>query len=324
MSRAHAALALARLGDMNTARLITRSLKEHALNNEETGMSWNDSNSANWWWWQAPIETQAMMIEAFREIDHDARAVDACQVWLIKQLQTTHWPSTKATADAVAALLAGGADLLGSDALLQVSLGGVPVKPDAVEPGSGFYQNRIAGTSVKPEMGNIQVTKTDSGTAWASIHWQYLEDIAKVTGHNATPLKLEKSLFVRTRTAQGPKLAAVTGPVKVGDELVTRIVLRNDRDMEFVHLKDQRGSGTEPVNVLSGYRCQDGFGYYETTRDSASHFFIDTLPAGTHVFETGVRVQHAGIYQTGIAEIRCMYAPEFNAHSASIRIEVVK
>ena len=322
MSRAHTALALARLGDMDTARLITRSLKEHAMNTEETGMSWREPSNNSWWWWQAPIETQAMMIEAFREIDHDARAVDACRVWLIKQLQTSHWPSTKATADALTALLAGGADLLGSDALLQVSLGGVAVKPESAEPGTGFYQNRIAGPAVIPAMGDIQITKTDPGTAWASIHWQYFEDIANVTAHNATPLKLEKSLFVRKITPEGPKLEAVTGPVKVGDELVTRLVLRNDRAMEFVHLKDQRGSGTEPVNVLSGYRWQDGFGYYETTRDSASHFFIDTLPAGTHVFETSVRVQHAGIYQTGIAEIRCMYAPEFNAHSGSVRLEV--
>ena len=69
---------------------------------------------------------------------------------------------------------------------------------------------------------------------------------------------------------------------------------------------------------------QPGFGDYEVTRDTASHFFIDTLPAGTHVFETSVRVQHAGNYQTGIAEIRCLYAPEFNAHSASVTLEVVR
>ena len=49
------------------------------------------------------------------------------------------------------------------------------------------------------------------------------------------------------------------------------------------------------------------------TRDSASHFFIDRLRPGVHVFETSVRVQHAGEYQTGIAEVRCMYAPEFAA-----------
>ena len=264
------------------------------------------------------------MIEAFREIDHDDKAVDDCQTWLIKQKQVQDWRTSKATADAIYALLMGGKNLLGGDALLQVSLGGTKVEPEHVEPGTGFYENRFTGAEVKPAMGEIKLTKTDPGVAWAGIHWQYLEDMEKVTAHNTTPLTLEKSLYVRHNTGQGPKLDPVTGPVHVGDELVTRLVLRNDRAMEFVHLKDLRGSGTEPMNVLSGYRWQDGFGYYEVTRDTASHFFIDSLPAGTHVFETGVRVQHAGTYQTGIAEIRCMYAPEFSAHSASLKIEAAK
>jgi uncharacterized protein YfaS (alpha-2-macroglobulin family) len=110
--------------------------------------------------------------------------------------------------------------------------------------------------------------------------------------------------------------------VAVGDELVVRIELRTDRDMEFVHLKDQRGSGTEPVDVLSQYRYQDGLAYYESTRDTATHFFIDYLPKGTYVFEYSTRIQLRGTYQTGIAEIQCMYAPEFNSHSESIALEV--
>ena len=92
--------------------------------------------------------------------------------------------------------------------------------------------------------------------------------------------------------------------------------------MEYVHLKDYRGSGTEPVNVLSRYRFQDGLGYYESTRDTASHFFIDYLPKGTYVFEYSTRVQLKGEYQTGYANIQCMYAPEFNSHSESLGIRV--
>jgi uncharacterized protein YfaS (alpha-2-macroglobulin family) len=95
-----------------------------------------------------------------------------------------------------------------------------------------------------------------------------------------------------------------------------------DRDMEYVHMKDQRGSGTEPVNVLSRYRYQDGLAYYESTRDAATHFFMDTLPKGVYVFEYSTRVQHRGTYQTGIATIQCMYAPEFNSHSESFDLEV--
>jgi hypothetical protein len=117
-------------------------------------------------------------------------------------------------------------------------------------------------------------------------------------------------------------LEAVKGPLQVGDELVVRIELRVDRDMEYVHLKDQRGSGTEPVNVLSQYKYQDGLGYYESTRDTASHFFIDYLPKGAYVFEYSTRVQLRGQYQTGVAEIQCMYAPEFNSHSESVPLAV--
>jgi hypothetical protein len=117
-------------------------------------------------------------------------------------------------------------------------------------------------------------------------------------------------------------LEPVKGAVQVGDELVVRIELRVDRDMEYIHLKDQRGSGTEPVNVLSQYKYQDGLAYYESTRDTASHFFIDYLPKGVYIFEYSTRVQHRGEYQTGIADIQCMYAPEFNSHSESIALIV--
>ena len=316
MSRAHLALALQRLGDATTAKLITRSLREHATVTPDTGMGWRDGDDA-WCWWQSPIETQALMIEAFREIDRDEQAVEDCRVWLITRKQTTDWGTTTATADAVHALLTGGRDLLANTAPLQVSLGGVPQTPESIEPGTGFHELDFAGPAVKPEFGKISLTKTTPGIAWAGVHWQYLEDLAKVTSHDTTGLKLEKALFVRKPDGS---LAPVAGPLKVGDELVTRLILRNDRPLEFVHLKDQRGSGTEPLNVLSGYRWQGGLGYYETTRDTASHFFIDALPVGTHVFETGVRIQHAGTYQTGIATIRCMYAPAFASHSGSVEV----
>lgn len=138
------------------------------------------------------------------------------------------------------------------------------------------------------------------------------------------PLKVEKRLFKRSFTKAGPVIDPfkTSNPLGVGDELVVRVVLRTDRDMEYVHLKDHRGSGTEPVNVLSRYRFQDGLAYYESTKDTATHFFIDYLPKGNYVFEYPVRVQHRGKYPTGFASIECMYAPEFNSHSENLNLEV--
>lgn len=320
-TQAHLALALQRFGDTETPRAIMKSLKERSLNTEEMGMHWRDAESG-WWWYQAPIETQALMIEAFAEVANDAQAVEDCKVWLLKQKQTQNWKTTKATADAVYGLLLRGNNLLASDALVEVSLAGQPIKPEKVEAGTGFYEQKFVRGEIKPEMGHVTVKKTDDGVSWGSVHWQYLEDLSKITPHEGTPLKLKKSLWIKETTSKGQTLKPVSGSVAVGDELVVRIELRVDRDMEYAHLKDQRGSGTEPVNVLSRYKWQDGLGYYESTRDTASHFFIDYLRRGTYVFEYSTRVQLKGTYQTGIAEIQCMYAPEFNSHSESIPLEV--
>ena len=320
-SQAHLAIALKRFGDPMTAQGIMASIKERSVSNEEMGMFWRDTE-LSWWWYRAPIETQAMMIEAFDEVMNDAQAVEDCKVWMLKQKQTQDWKTTKATADAVYALLLRGTNVLSSDALVQVSLAGQAIQPDQIEAGTGFFEQRFVKKEISADQGTIRLTKTDDGVAWGSLHWQYLEDIGKITPHADTPLTLTKSLFIRKNTDKGPTLVAVDGPISVGDELVVRVELRTDRDMEYVHLKDGRGSGTEPVNVLSRYKFQDGLGYYESTRDTASHFFIDYLPKGTYVFEYSTRVQLRGQYQTGVASIQCMYAPEFNSHSESLPIEV--
>ena len=44
----------------------TRS-RSTSVHNEEMGMFWRDTEHS-WWWYRAPIETQAMMIEAFDEV----------------------------------------------------------------------------------------------------------------------------------------------------------------------------------------------------------------------------------------------------------------
>ena len=40
------------------------------------------------------------------------------------------------------------------------------------------------------------------------------------------------------------------------------------------------------------------------------------------MIEQSVRVQHRGAYATGLASIQRLYAPEFNSHSASVRLRV--
>jgi uncharacterized protein YfaS (alpha-2-macroglobulin family) len=182
-------------------------------------------------------------------------------------------------------------------------------------------------------MGNIRVDVNDGGAAggnssgagvsWGAIHWQYFEDMDKVKQAN-TPVQLTRNFFIEKNSDKGPVLVPVKEGVslKVGDRIKIRIILKADRDMEYMHLRDMRASGTEPVNVISSYKWQGGLGYYESTRDASTDFFFSWLPKGTWVFEYPVVVTHTGHFAAGISTIQSMYAPEFNAHSAGARVEV--
>ncbi|TWT66200.1 alpha-2-macroglobulin family protein [Allorhodopirellula solitaria] len=341
MSEAHVAIALKRFGRADDAGAIVRSLKERSLT-DDTGMHWNDE-VRGWFWYQADIETQAMMIEVFDEVAADQSSVESCKAWLLRQKETRSWETTKATADAVYALLLRGVDILADQTLVDVKVGEQAVEQESVEAGTGFYEQRFTAAEIKPEMGSITVTKTTPGIAWGGVHWSFFQNVDEVTPHEGTPLEIQKQLFVVRSTPSGEVLRPIVGglvagagadstpnqnvdadgtPIEVGDEIVSRLIVRASRAMEFIHLKDSRGSGTEPTNVLSGYRWQDALGYYQSTRDAAEHFFIDDLPKGTYVLESRSRVQLKGQYQSGLATIESMYAPQYNSHSESYLMKV--
>jgi hypothetical protein len=315
MNQGHLALALKRFKRYETARKIMASIKERSVHDDELGMFWRE-DERSWWWYRAPIETQALMIEAFGEVLNDSFAVEECKVWLLKQKQTQHWRTTKATADAVYALILRGTDFLTSRELATVTLGDIEVTPTSIEAGTNFYERIFVKRQILPEFSNIAVAKKEKGIAWGGAYLQYFEDLERITSYT-TNLQLDKELFVNRDTKHGRFIEPLTSSLEVGDLITNRIILKADRNMEYVHLKDLRGSGLEPVDVLSGYKYQDGLRYYQSTRDAATHFFIDYLPKGTYVFEYDLRVQLRGQYQNGIVEIQCMYAPEFSSHSQS-------
>lgn len=191
------------------------------------------------------------------------------------------------------------------------------------EAGTGYQKIRIAGPDVKPEMGKVDVKNNSKTTAWGALFWQYFEQLDKITPAN-TGVKIKKQLFIQNATTKGNILTPISAKNSLapGDLLKVRIEIYSDRDMEYVHLKDMRSSGFEPVNVISRYKYQDGLGYYESTKDASTNFFISYLPKGTYVFEYALRVTHAGNFSNGITSLQCMYAPEFTTHSEGIRVMV--
>jgi len=332
------ALSLYRTGDEKTPKAVIKSLKENSISKEEMGMYWKEWNTGGYYWYQAPIESQAMMIEAFTDIDKNVATIDDLKTWLLKQKQTQNWKTTKATAEACYALLLGGSNPMATGWLAEekevtINLGSTVIKStdNAAEAGTGYFKVRIDGEKVKPEMGNISVSVASanskplnsSTTSWGSVYWQYFEDLDKITPAE-TPLKLNKKLFIEKNSDTGPQLVAIEdgAQLKVGDKVKVHIELRVDRNMEYVHMKDMRAACMEPTNVISQYKYQGGLGYYQSTKDASTNFFFGWLNRGTYVFEYDLFVTHTGNFSNGITTIQCMYAPEFTSHSEGIRVNV--
>jgi TonB-dependent SusC/RagA subfamily outer membrane receptor len=323
------ALSLFRNDEKAIAKKILKSLKENAISSNELGMYWK-TNTAGYYYYQAPVETQALLIETFSEIENDAETIDNLKIWLLKNKQTNSWITTKATTEAIYALLLNGSDWVSVTEMVDIKVGDLEVNPSEmpaikVEAGTGYFKTSWNTDEIKSKMGEVTINKKGNRIAWGGLYWQYFEDLDKITSAE-TPLKISKKLFLKVNSDTGKELKEITKntSLKIGDLITVRIELRSDRDMEFIHMKDMRASGVEPVNVLSQYKWQDNLGYYESTKDAATNFFFDRIPKGIYVFEYDVRVNNAGNFSNGITTIQSMYAPEFSSRSKGIRINVLE
>ena len=300
---------------------IVLALRENLIDSPEFGLRLNYTSGLGWY--EAPIETQALIVEVFETIAKDRPVADGLKVWLLKQKQTTHWPTTKATVEACYALLLRGGDLLSEDNAPVIRWGGEVVAAQGAEAGTGHFQIAKVGTEVRPELAEVVVEHPTDGVSWGALYWQYFEQLDKIK-FAQTPARLRRSLYRRVNTADGPKLEAfdVGQPLHPGDEIVVRLELYTDRDLDFVHVKDLRAAGLEPMDVLSGYRWGGGLGWYQSTRDVATHFFFDRLPKGNHVLEYRLRAFSTGDFSAAPCFLQSMYAPEFTAHSAGSRLRI--
>ena len=324
-TQAMIALTAWRNGDQQVAKKIVAYLKNMAQHDEEMGMFWK-KQGGGWFWYEQPVERQAMLIEAFHTITpEDAESLAQMQLWLLKQKQTQHWGTTKSTTESVYSLLLN-QTLVAEDKTVAVTVGSVllPDESTQTEAGTGYFKKAWTGVGITPDKANVRIEKGTDGPAWGGLYWQYFENLDKITRSDDKNLVIEKQLFKVENTDKGEVLKAISEnqPLQKGDKVRVRVVITADRDMEFVHLKDMRAAAFEPVNVFSRYKYQDGLWYYEATKDAATHFFIDWLPKGKYVFEYTLFATQSGNFSNGITEIECMYAPEFRSHSAGIRVEV--
>jgi TonB-dependent SusC/RagA subfamily outer membrane receptor len=321
------ALVLHRFNEKDFAKKIITSLKETASSNEEIGMHWIE-NKSNSNWFQSNIATQALLIEAFAEIDQKKEIIDAMKVWLIKNKQTSRWPTTKSTTEAVFALMNQGTDWISLKENTKISIGDEKLitkkllrKDD--EQQTGYLKIQYNAEEISSKMATVSIENKTSAQGFGGYYWQYFESLENIKKDSTRTISIDKKLYKKASSGKGFELIELNKEtLKVGDLITVRLIIKTESDLEFVHLKDLRASALEPIDVTSTYEWKGNFSYYKSSKDVSTNFFFDRLNKGTYVLEYDLRITNKGDFNNGISTLQSMYAPEFSAHSGNSKISI--
>ena len=317
-TQAQLALIFHRHGDRKQALDLLRRIKEKALTSDEMGMYWRD-NKSGWFWYQRPIETQALLIQAFAEITpNDHETIGLMQQWLLKQKQTTHWGNDVATTEAIKALMSGERRVENGERRVEMTVFGEPMTAE-VQGMEGYQSQRWTGGALDALTAHhsslITLKKQDEGIAWGAVYYQFTDDMDKIPSS-------EMGITVK-RSYTNLSNPNNTSTPKVGDKIKVHIDITCDRTMEYLELIDGRPSCVEPLSTRAGWRWSDGLSYYIVVNNTDTRCYIDRLEKGKYYLEYEVYVTNPGHFLAGPVTMQCMYAPEFRATAPAQSIEII-
>jgi hypothetical protein len=324
------ALVFQRNGDSKLAREMVERIRQKALYSEEMGMYWRD-NKAGWFYYQRPVETQALLIETFREVTpQDTHSVGQMQQWLLKQKQTTRWSSDIATLRAIQALMPVGTKrfspaLVPDDNIIVRGKALVDTLQVDVAGGSaGYLRHTYRGDSLalftKGNSVSASIKRDVKGISWGALYYQYTEQMDKIPA-SETGITLQRTLYKVEADGSLTELKKGMG-VTVGDRLRVRLNVQCDRNLEYVELKEFRAACLEPVSTASGWVWNWTLSYYVAINNSHNAVYIDRLEKGKYVIDADYYVTNPGTFTLAPSVLQCLYAPEFRATSSGQRLTV--
>ena len=290
-------------------------LKETSTDTKTQGVYWKQ-NLNDWGWFGSKVVNHAGALEAFNKLkSNDQNFIEDMKIWLVTQKEVNSWGSSRGTAEVIFTILNSGKSWTGVDSdKAAIIWGGKELIPQTQA--TGYVKSTLKPEAVDKNLATVTVTKPGPGIVQGGLFWQYYEDLDKIKS-SENYISVTKELYKKVKTVNGEELQKISQetPLKVGDKVTVRMILNTDRAMEFIHIKDMRAAGFEPVDVLSGYQWKNNLGYYQSTKDASTNFYIQYMPKGKYVFEYDVVANASGKFSNGITTMQNYYAPQMNAHT---------
>ncbi|KQR91456.1 hypothetical protein ASG01_13870 [Chryseobacterium sp. Leaf180] len=295
-------------------------LKETSVESKTQGVYWKQ-NLDDWGWFRSKVVNHAGALEAFNTLTpNDQKFIEEMKIWLITQKEVNSWGSSRGTAEVIFTILNSGKSWTSADSDKAEFLWGKP-NPNFAKgrnqiSATGYIKQTITSDEVDRNLATVVVRKPGTGIVQGGLFWQYYEDLDKIKS-TENYLSVTKELYRKVKTVNGEELQKITPStlLKVGDKVTVRMIINTDRAMEFIHVKDMRAAGFEPLDVISGYQWKTGLGYYQSTKDASTNFYIEYMPKGKYVFEYDFVANASGKFSNGITTVQNYYAPQMNANT---------
>lgn len=326
--KGYLALTLKRMGRPKDALRVWESVMDSAKTAEDQGTFWAPEDRA-WLWYNDTIETHAFAVRTEMELIPDDPKLDGLVLWLFLNKKLNHWKSTRATAEVIYSLAhyLKKTEQLGVREDASVTVGNQ--KTDFVFEPDRYTgkKNRVVIPGEKidaQKTSSVVVEKTGKGYLFASATWHFSTERLPEEARGDY-LRLTRRYFKRVNTGREFILQPLEEGASLapGDEVEVHLSLTSKHPMEYVHLRDPRAAGFEPVGNLSRHKWDLGLYWYEEIRDSGTNFFFERIPQGEYTFKYRIRAATNGTFKVAPATVQPMYAPEFSAYSSGAVLRIM-
>lgn len=300
-------------------------LKETSTESQTQGIYWKQ-NLNDWGWYSSKTVNHAGALEAFNKLNPtDEKMIEEMKIWLITQKEVNSWGSSRGTAEVIFTILNSGKSWTTADSDKTTIVWGGKELTNPDTKATGYVKSTLKNEEINKSLGTVTVTKSGPGIAQGGLFWQYYEDLDKIKSSESY-ISITKELYKKVKTVNGEELQKISAetPLKVGDKVTVRMILNTDRSMEFIHLKDMRAAGFEPLNVISGYEWKNNLGYYQSTKDASTNFYIENMPKGKYILEYDYICNASGTFSNGITTLQNYYAPQMNAHTKGTNVIITE
>ena len=271
-------------------------------------MYWDNLQTGYGWWELDKVAYTTTILRAMSEVDPRTEEIDQIRKWMLLMKHSNDWVSYSLAAVAENSILSTGSQWLERNDLPTITIAGQPLNLDKMAEWLGYFRTTLPATTT----GNVVIDRSGNGPAWGAIYSQFKSQMTEVKEKAIEEVSISKEYYVY---AQDGSLHQANS-FKVVDKVKVRVIIKNNKDMDFVTITDERAACFEPVDRLSGYRSEDNTWFYLETKDTQTNVFFNSLDKGTHIIGYDVWVTNPGEFNSGIATIQCQYAPQLSAHSA--------